>query len=578
MRKGNEAVIEFFEKTLSSNKIPVIVYEAPTGYGKTSIIPILYKVSTKTGFSSRLIHVAPLRSLVEHIYEKRLLGDLFPSLRDNGLNRDDIGYQMMGHGPGKSPYFFKSIITSTIDSFIFNLIKIPVAEMYKHVAHYETPRANIMTSTVMMDEAHLYGGDPGVNDTSYMFTALLASLKVLVNMLVPLLVATATLPQIIVREIIDSVKGYKMVECRRIRVMEKKPSKTTANEIVVEDKDYYDILENVRWSTKIINELEINQVLKENNGSRVLIVRNTPKKAISTYRIAEKVVDGRIGLIHGLMRSIDRKRMVKELEETDVLIGTQVIEVGINVDFDILITDAASLPAMIQRAGRIARHVDSQRDAKVYIISGDGDQIYDEKIVLETLTEIARYENLDWRIYCTSNCSKPNVYMILEKIYAGDRQVREVIEGATLVRLWELAVNPSRGFSEALRYYRIQCIKKRGFIRSNILLPVVFSEKQFNIDLAELSDNSVPLSIWKIRKALKEDILDCANNKCKIIAWDLSDKNMELTETFIEKDKLVTLVEKHCPLLPYTVNGKRILLHSLIGRIEKYNETLGLEL
>ncbi len=575
-RKGNLEVIDFFEKSFSKNKIPIVVYEAPTGYGKTSIIPRLYSRSIEYGFSTRLIHVAPLRSLVEHIYLKRLRGDLYPELAENNIGLDEIGYQMMGHGTGKSPYYFRRIITSTIDSFVFNTFKLPVAEMYKHVAHYETPRTNIMSSTVMFDEAHLYGGDPGINDTSHMFTVLSVLLRVMAYMSIPVLVATATLPQRIVDQLIESISGYDWIEYRRIKVARGNRGRLEQRrDIIVDDKEYFSLLENIEWRTRIIAEEEVEKIINENRGKRILVVRNTPKKAIRTYKKIIETMDN-VGLIHGLMRGIDRSRIVESLERVEVLVGTQVIEVGVDIDFDVLVTDAASLSALIQRAGRVARKPYEKRRAEIYIVGGEGDNIYNRELVLETLSELIKYENLDWRTPCTNDCSRPSVYNILDKIYSNKSPVHGADENL-LVRLWELALNPSAGFTNAKRLYIEQCVKKKkSLIRTSLLIPIYFTEDP-ETDPIVLGDYGVPLSIWRIRRVIEKGIVESENGRYKVLVNTLSGNGGPTIKLF-EKKTLLDIVENRCPVLPIMVDSEKVLLSGLIGRINKYNSELGLEL
>ncbi len=576
-RRGNLEVIDFFQRSFSNNKIPVIIYEAPTGYGKTSIIPHLYASSIKHYFSTRLIHVAPLRSLVEHIYLKRLKGDLYHELKINGIGVDEIGYQMMGYGIGKSPYYFKKIITSTIDSFVFNVFKLPVAEMYKHVAHYETPRTNIMTSTLMLDEAHLYGGDPGLSDTSHMFTVLTVLLKVMAYMGIPVLLATATLPQIVISRLVESISGYDWVEWYRIRVARNIDGSGThgGRDLVVDDREYFELLENIEWSTKIIVEEEVEKIIRDNRGKRILVVRNTPGKAIEVYKIIRKIIDN-TGLIHGLMRGIDRSKIVEKLEKIEVLVGTQVIEVGVDIDFDILITDAASLPALIQRAGRIARKPYMKRKAEIYIIAGDGDKIYSRELVLKTLSELRKYENLDWRTPCTNGCRRPSVYTILDKIYSSKSMLRGIDENL-LIRLWELALNPNTGFNDAKELYIEQCVrKKKGLIRTSLLIPIYFAEDP-ETDIAALGDYGVPLSIWRVKHVIEKDIVEREDNKYMVLVTTLGESG-GLSVRFFEKNVLLDIIENKCPVLPVTVNNEKVLLTGLIGKIDKYNSELGLEL
>ena len=107
----------------------------------------------------------------------------------------------------------------------------------------------------------------------------------------------------------------------------------------------------------------------------VLVVRESISRAQATYEaILEQTdsgLDGHVVLLHSRFRHRDRERMAKDLAEKFgpkgnrpkrmILIATQIVEMSLDVDFDVLITDPAPVGAILQRAGRIHRHVRSYR-------------------------------------------------------------------------------------------------------------------------------------------------------------------------------------------------------------------------
>lgn len=103
-------------------------------------------------------------------------------------------------------------------------------------------------------------------------------------------------------------------------------------------------------------------------------IRNTVADAISAYeRLSEIVPHGKITLFHARFSMQDR--LDKEAQVLDhfggksgeqdrhgrLMIATQVAEQSLDVDFDVLITDLAPIDRVLQRAGRLQRHV---RDAQ----------------------------------------------------------------------------------------------------------------------------------------------------------------------------------------------------------------------
>ena len=94
------------------------------------------------------------------------------------------------------------------------------------------------------------------------------------------------------------------------------------------------------------------------SGLRVLVVLNTVDGAMECYKALK---DSALTpcLIHGRLIERDRqnaeKRLMDIAEPVDLLVGTQAIEVSLDIDFDSLYTDPAPLDALLQRFGRVNR-------------------------------------------------------------------------------------------------------------------------------------------------------------------------------------------------------------------------------
>lgn len=112
------------------------------------------------------------------------------------------------------------------------------------------------------------------------------------------------------------------------------------------------------------------------NGQCVCWIRNTVKAARESYRAlaqCEWLDEGHLHLFHSRFAMVDRQQIESvilkrfgdksnhEDRKGQVLIATQVVEQSLDLDFDVLITDLAPVDLIIQRAGRLRRHI---RDAK----------------------------------------------------------------------------------------------------------------------------------------------------------------------------------------------------------------------
>lgn len=108
------------------------------------------------------------------------------------------------------------------------------------------------------------------------------------------------------------------------------------------------------------------------NGQCVCWIRNTVKAARESHRTlaqCEWMDKDHLHLFHSRFAMIDRQQIEEETlkrfgdkskhidREGQVLIATQVVEQSLDLDFDVLITDLAPIDLIIQRAGRLRRHI-----------------------------------------------------------------------------------------------------------------------------------------------------------------------------------------------------------------------------
>lgn len=126
-------------------------------------------------------------------------------------------------------------------------------------------------------------------------------------------------------------------------------------------------------------------------GAACVWVRNAVDDAIAAVE-ALRAAGCQADLLHARMALCDRKRVEAEMRGRfgkdgqgragRVLVGTQVLESSLDLDFDVMISDLAPMAALIQRAGRLWRHMDrrpaSQRPVPapvLQVISPDPDHV-----------------------------------------------------------------------------------------------------------------------------------------------------------------------------------------------------------
>ena len=109
------------------------------------------------------------------------------------------------------------------------------------------------------------------------------------------------------------------------------------------------------------------------SGQCACWIRNTVDDAIEAYRLVRERLEDpdRALLFHARFTMADRQRIEEEAlaafgkgstageRAGRVLIATQVVEQSLDLDFDVLVSDLAPVELLIQRAGRLHRHIRS---------------------------------------------------------------------------------------------------------------------------------------------------------------------------------------------------------------------------
>jgi CRISPR-associated endonuclease/helicase Cas3 len=99
-------------------------------------------------------------------------------------------------------------------------------------------------------------------------------------------------------------------------------------------------------------------------GRRVLVVVNTVQ---ACQALTEALGELNPLCYHSRFTLNDRKHIEAEIPLARLLVATQVVEVSLDIDFDWLFTECAPADALVQRAGRVNRRRDSNRDSRVYV-------------------------------------------------------------------------------------------------------------------------------------------------------------------------------------------------------------------
>lgn len=147
---------------------------------------------------------------------------------------------------------------------------------------------------------------------------------------------------------------------------------------VLDFSSEYENMRRVEWEPRSekIEDVLIDLIdRRELKNKKMLVVVNTVKKAIELGRILEndlkEIYEKDFNIIHARFAYDHRKKKEEWIESMKnlphILISTQVCEVSLDVNYDMLITERASIPALIQRLGRVNRYGKQANYVNVYI-------------------------------------------------------------------------------------------------------------------------------------------------------------------------------------------------------------------
>jgi len=192
-----------------------------------------------------------------------------------------------------------------------------------------------------------------------------------------------------------------------------------------------------------IDDIQVDDVLKTIlvNGGVAGIVVNTVKRAQAKYLQLKEVFGDNICLLHSQFISSERAKLEKELvsnlgpgdssftrPDKLIVVGTQIFEQSMDIDFDVLITDLCPMDMLLQRIGRLHRHIrvrpDTLVNAVCYVMGASwgnfnrgSELIYGRYLVMRTLAVMPEYAILP-----------EDISKLVADVYEDDREVDIPVE------------------------------------------------------------------------------------------------------------------------------------------------------
>jgi len=364
-----EKLTDVQNKCLSTRGNSIVI--SPTGSGKTEASLFWSSANLDKNSGNRIFYTLPYTASINAMYN-RLLYDFSPYYSTNG-------YVSLLHG--KATYFlykqydqeqYKEV--KNITKKIYSPYKIMTPfQSIKHffsLKGYEMGILEMYRGLFIFDEIHAY--DTRTAGLIYSMCSHLVN-----EMDAKVMVMSATLPDFLkdlFQDMLDVDEAIKMNEGESNKYLRHRCNILDGN-----------IFDNM---SLIAERIQANE--------KVLVVCNTVKQAQNVYNHLQGFTK-KSALLHGKFVLRDRELIEKNLQNLDLLVGTQVIEVSLDMDYDVCFTEPAPIDALIQRFGRVNRKKNSEGYplkgiCDVYIFSEGSESdhyIYDQNLVKKTLDSLA---------------------------------------------------------------------------------------------------------------------------------------------------------------------------------------------
>jgi len=396
--EGLQELFEGFPSKIAA--VPPILIRLPCGYGKTIIgeAPFIAQLKTGNWLTRGACYVLPTRALTKHhedVIQKHI----------NLVNPNVDVFAFHGE-EHTTNVFYADIAVSTFDTFTY-----AYARSSRTGHHLEFPAGTIATSYVVFDEAHMLQ-----DEYAYSHSIMNKILRVLSMSGIPTIVMTATMPKPMEEVVFDGLEPLKIPDLES-------PTKVQQVRSILKNEVYRGYVMDVKLCEQTpLEAIRENRFQKEIEGKRVLIICNTVRAAQRVFdevkkELSNSSVSGELILLHSRLEKSERiKREMlarflmartrcagkcgkgetlpiplplylrskvgngefeifcencapreKELKRIDytVTVATQVVEAGLDITSDLLITECAPLDSLVQRIGRSARFPNEKGSVKI---------------------------------------------------------------------------------------------------------------------------------------------------------------------------------------------------------------------
>lgn len=438
-----------------------VLIQAMTGLGKTAASLLWSNNVQNEDKSKRIYYILPFTASINSLYKDFLNRNISTTMLHNKAEyfmdklHEEYNYKLM-------KYSTKQLNICTI----FQLAKAIFS-----CKNFEMIIAQMKNSIIIVDEIHCFD----IKTLSYVLE-LLRFLKYKLGCRICIM--SASIPTVLQKLIKDRLD---------------------INKVIYADKRDLKIRHRIhRVNRTILDDIgKIETDLRE--GKQVIVCVNNVNTSQMIYKMFKEKY--RCKLIHGRFNTRDREIAEQGLKVNQLLVGTQAIEVSLDISYDTMYTEIAPYDALLQRFGRVNRR--GEKGIKdIYIYNNYDKSVYSDELINNTdlvIDEIIHNDNriileekveyyLD-KVYTYIDISSYNKYSnSLEKLINNLRvgsynksSVEEMIQGDTVSVIPECLLEEYQKLINDREYLKAQSLKLN--INSNRM--------KYNSDMFYICDDLV---------------------------------------------------------------------------------------
>lgn len=460
---------------------------APTGAGKTDFL--------LRRCQGRVFYTLPFQASINAMYD-RIKNDL----------KDTNAQVYLLHGASNLKVKENKVEERIMQRHIGASVKVmtphQMASIVFGIKGYEAMLLDLKGCDIILDEIHTYASE--------IQAIVLKIIEILKYSGCRIHVGTATMPKVLYNKILALLGGKDEV----YEVSLPNDVLTTFNRHIIHKTESFD-----NCSAIIENAVA--------RGQKILIVCNQVKRAQMIYDIiCNKYFDVDKMLIHSRYKRCDRAKaetMLKDVFNNSthpcIVVSTQVVEVSLDISFDVMITECAPIDAMIQRFGRINRKRTDETIGKykdIYVIKPpekDGDALPYNLQVLQKSFDVLP----DGKVL-----NETELRTMIDTVYP-DIPISSIdYSGAVFVdgkwRIKELCHNAKSALLELLDINSVVCITESDrqqyinntALRTELEIPISFKSIMYK-KLEQINQGSRPYVVtndaYSIEKGLMTELI-----------------------------------------------------------------------